>query len=106
MDYEILPGWKTDISGFKNYSDLPKAAQQYVERIEELVGVPIHYIGVGPGREALIYKWSWFFALEAPRVVHVLRGEMGRLLLEEFIPLNDGELVLDKKKWSLLIPSV
>lgn len=56
MEYEILPGWKTDISGFKNYSDLPKAAQQYVERIEELVGVPIHYIGVGPGREALIYK--------------------------------------------------
>lgn len=56
VEYEILPGWKTDISGFKNYSDLPKAAQQYVERIEELVGVPIHYIGVGPGREALIYK--------------------------------------------------
>ena len=47
--YEVLPGWK---------SDLPKAAQQYVERIEELVGVPIHYIGIGigPGRDALIHK--------------------------------------------------
>ena len=56
MDYEILPGWKTDISGIKNFSDLPKAAQQYVERIEELVGVPIHYIGTGPGRHALLYK--------------------------------------------------
>ncbi|CAK7342998.1 unnamed protein product [Dovyalis caffra] len=56
VEYEILPGWKCDISSIRNYADLPKAAQQYVERIEELVGVPIHYIGVGPGRDALIYK--------------------------------------------------
>ncbi|KAF7819007.1 Adenylosuccinate synthetase 2, chloroplastic [Senna tora] len=56
VDYEVLPGWKCDISSIRNYSELPRAAQQYVERIEELVGVPIHYIGVGPGRDALIYK--------------------------------------------------
>ncbi|BAT86700.1 hypothetical protein VIGAN_04437700 [Vigna angularis var. angularis] len=56
VEYEVLPGWKSDISSVRNYSDLPKAARQYVERVEELVGVPIHYIGVGPGRDALIYK--------------------------------------------------
>ncbi|KAK3433447.1 hypothetical protein EUGRSUZ_D01341 [Eucalyptus grandis] len=56
VEYEVLPGWKCDISSIRNYSDLPKAAQQYVERVEELVGVPIHYIGVGPGRDALIFK--------------------------------------------------
>ncbi|XP_027067185.2 adenylosuccinate synthetase 2, chloroplastic [Coffea arabica] len=56
VEYEVLPGWQCDISSIRNYSDLPKAARQYVERIEELVGVPIHYIGVGPGRDALIYK--------------------------------------------------
>uniref|UniRef100_M4DDP8 Adenylosuccinate synthetase, chloroplastic n=1 Tax=Brassica campestris TaxID=3711 RepID=M4DDP8_BRACM len=56
VEYEVLPGWKSDISSIRNYYDLPKAAQQYVERIEELVGVPIHYIGIGPGRDALIYK--------------------------------------------------
>ncbi|KAK4272546.1 hypothetical protein QN277_021087 [Acacia crassicarpa] len=56
VEYESLPGWKSDISGIRNYSDLPKAARNYVERIEELVGVPIHYIGVGPGRDALIFK--------------------------------------------------
>ncbi|KAK7396265.1 hypothetical protein VNO78_17143 [Psophocarpus tetragonolobus] len=56
VEYEVVPGWKSDISSIRNYSDLPKAARQYVERIEELVGVPIHYIGVGPGRDALIYK--------------------------------------------------
>ncbi|KAH9627152.1 hypothetical protein KSS87_018392 [Heliosperma pusillum] len=56
VEYEVLPGWKTDISSIRNYADLPLAARQYVERIEQLVGVPIHYIGVGPGRDALIYK--------------------------------------------------
>ncbi|MED6184213.1 Adenylosuccinate synthetase 2, chloroplastic [Stylosanthes scabra] len=56
VEYETLPGWKSDISKIRNYSDLPNVARQYVERIEELVGVPIHYIGVGPGRDALIFK--------------------------------------------------
>ncbi|XP_074275094.1 adenylosuccinate synthetase 2, chloroplastic-like [Silene latifolia] len=56
VEYEVLPGWKTDISSIRNYADLPLAARQYVERIEQLVGVPVHYIGVGPGRDALIYK--------------------------------------------------
>lgn len=56
VEYEVLPGWKSDISSIRNYSDLPKAAREYVERIEELVGVPINYIGVGPGRDALIFK--------------------------------------------------
>ncbi|KAE9621698.1 hypothetical protein Lal_00032623 [Lupinus albus] len=56
VEYEVFPGWKSDISKIRNYSDLPKGARQYVERIEELVGTPINYIGVGPGRDALIYK--------------------------------------------------
>ncbi|XP_010546842.1 PREDICTED: adenylosuccinate synthetase, chloroplastic [Tarenaya hassleriana] len=56
VEYEVLPGWKSDISSVRSYSDLPKAARQYVERVEELVGVPVHYIGVGPGRDALIFK--------------------------------------------------
>nr|CAD1837693.1 unnamed protein product [Ananas comosus var. bracteatus] len=56
VNYEVLPGWESDISSIRNYDDLPEAARHYVERIEELVGVPIHYIGVGPGRDALIFK--------------------------------------------------
>ncbi|KAL8142928.1 hypothetical protein V2J09_015960 [Rumex salicifolius] len=56
VEYEVIPGWKTDISSVRSYADLPQAAQCYVERIEELVGVPVHYIGVGPGRDALIIK--------------------------------------------------
>ncbi|CAL5364765.1 unnamed protein product [Camellia sinensis] len=46
VEYEVLPGWQCDISSIRNYFDLPKAARQYMERIEELVGIPIHYIGM------------------------------------------------------------
>ncbi|XP_066327897.1 adenylosuccinate synthetase 2, chloroplastic-like [Miscanthus floridulus] len=56
VKYEALPGWEQDISSIRDYSDLPETARRYVERIEELVGIPVHYIGVGPGRDALIYK--------------------------------------------------
>ncbi|XP_073151228.1 adenylosuccinate synthetase 2, chloroplastic [Henckelia pumila] len=56
VEYEVLPGWQCDISSVREYSKLPETARKYVERIEELIGVPIHYIGVGPGRDALIYK--------------------------------------------------
>ncbi|KAG8367913.1 hypothetical protein BUALT_Bualt16G0122200 [Buddleja alternifolia] len=56
VEYEVMPGWQSDISSIREYSELPKAARNYVERIEEIVGVPIHYIGIGPGRDALIYK--------------------------------------------------
>ncbi|TVU45552.1 hypothetical protein EJB05_05041, partial [Eragrostis curvula] len=56
VKYEVLPGWDDDISSARDYDDLPETARRYIERIEELVGIPVHYIGVGPGRDALIYK--------------------------------------------------
>jgi adenylosuccinate synthase len=54
--YEKLAGWRCDISGARSYGELPAAARAYVERIEELVGVPIRMISVGPRREALIVR--------------------------------------------------
>lgn len=54
--YETLPGWQSDISQARAWSDLPAAAQSYVERVEQLVGVPIRWIGVGPGRDAIVTK--------------------------------------------------
>eukprot|EP00271_Cylindrocystis_brebissonii_P000225 TRINITY_DN10272_c0_g1_i1.p1 TRINITY_DN10272_c0_g1~~TRINITY_DN10272_c0_g1_i1.p1 ORF type:complete len:531 (-),score=109.35 TRINITY_DN10272_c0_g1_i1:835-2427(-) len=54
--YEEMEGWKEDITGVREFAALPAAARAYVERIEELSGVPIRYIGVGPGRDALIIK--------------------------------------------------
>jgi adenylosuccinate synthase len=50
--YDTLPGWKTDITGVRSFSDLPPAAQAYVTRIEELVEAPISMISVGPERGA------------------------------------------------------
>jgi adenylosuccinate synthase len=55
--YEELPGWRgIDIGDVRKFSDLPLAAQAYVLRVEELVGVPVKYIGVGPGRDAIILR--------------------------------------------------
>ena len=55
--YEELPGWKTDISGITNPSDLPKAAQNYIQALEHQCGIPISLIGVGPGRKQYI-NWQ------------------------------------------------
>lgn len=54
--YEILPGWQTDTSHAASFADLPPAAQRYVERIEELIGVPITMIGIGPARRQLVWR--------------------------------------------------
>ena len=48
--YEVLPGWGDDITGVSDYGDLPKEAQAYVDRLEELAGVPIRWVSVGPAR--------------------------------------------------------
>lgn len=52
--YEEFDGWNVDISGIRNYEDLPENAKRYLRRIEELVGVKIKYIGVGKDREQTI----------------------------------------------------
>lgn len=54
--YEEMPGWSEDISHCRSWSDLPKNAQDYFARIEELVGVPVCIISVGPGREQTIER--------------------------------------------------
>ncbi|KAI9190145.1 Adenylosuccinate synthase [Blastocladiella emersonii ATCC 22665] len=54
VTYETFPGWMTDITKVRKWDDLPVNAQKYVRRIEELMGVPVEWIGVGPGREALV----------------------------------------------------
>jgi adenylosuccinate synthase len=54
--YETLPGWESDISTITEYAKLPSNCKAYVERVEELVGVPITWIGTGPDRKAMIMK--------------------------------------------------
>jgi len=54
--YEYLDGWSQDISGAREFDDLPAAAQRYLLHLEEISGVRISSIGVGPGREATIVR--------------------------------------------------
>lgn len=52
--YQFLPGWRTDIGGARDFSDLPPNAQSYVRYLEDVSGAPISAIGVGPDRDATI----------------------------------------------------
>ena len=55
--YETLPGWKSDISDVRDWKDMPENAKNYVKRVEELSGgVECRFIGVGPGRDAIVIK--------------------------------------------------
>jgi len=54
VEYEKLPGWKTDISQAKKLEDLPKNCRAYVDRLVELSEVPVKLISVGAGREETI----------------------------------------------------
>jgi adenylosuccinate synthase len=54
--YETLPGWQQPISQAKSWEDLPEAARHYIERIEQESGLPVSYIGVGPGRDETLVR--------------------------------------------------
>jgi adenylosuccinate synthase len=54
--YEELPGWWEDISGAREFDDLPAKARDYVLRLEELAGAHVSCIGVGPGRDQTIVR--------------------------------------------------
>ena len=53
---EYMDGWKCDISGVRNWEDLPEAARKYVEFIEKNIDCHIGYVSVGPERESIIIR--------------------------------------------------
>lgn len=54
--YESLPGWQANLSDCKTFDQLPAEAKAYVKRLEELVGVPISMVSVGPDRTATLMR--------------------------------------------------
>jgi len=54
--YEDLPGWQSSTADARAVADLPPNAQRYIARLEELVGVPVSIVSVGPARDALIER--------------------------------------------------
>lgn len=51
-----FPGWLEDITSVRNWNDLPENAKSYIQNIEELIGIPIRLISVGPEREQVINR--------------------------------------------------
>ena len=58
--YEELPGWKgEDITGCRNFDELPANAQAYVKHLEDITGVRISFVSVGPDRDQTIVR-DWY----------------------------------------------
>jgi len=62
--YMEMPGWSESTFGAKSYDALPKAAQNYVEKLEELIGAPIDIVSTGPERTETIIKRDPFEVTE------------------------------------------
>jgi adenylosuccinate synthase len=56
VEYETVEGWTEDISKARTFSELPPAAQNYIKRVEELIDIPVTWIGVGAGRHDMTTK--------------------------------------------------
>ena len=54
--YDEMAGWLTDTTACRSWAQLPAAARAYVDRIEQLAGVPISHVSVGPERDQMILR--------------------------------------------------
>jgi len=61
-----LPGWREDLSECRTMSDLPDGAREYLQFIAEHVGAPVTLVGVGPGREQVVWTDAGMRTLVAP----------------------------------------
>ena len=54
--WKRMPGWKCEIKGIRKYEELPKACRDYIEAIEQEIGVPIKMVSNGPKRDDIIMR--------------------------------------------------
>ncbi len=59
VECQDLEPWKENLSGIRDFQDLPRAARDYVFFLERQLGVPIPLISVGPDREQMIHRDTW-----------------------------------------------
>jgi adenylosuccinate synthase len=64
-EYTELPGWSEDISAARSERDLPRATRDYLRFVSDFVGVPVVLVGVGPGRDQIIWTGEQPAALAA-----------------------------------------
>ncbi|KIM77477.1 hypothetical protein PILCRDRAFT_98564 [Piloderma croceum F 1598] len=56
VSYVSLPGWKSPITSITSFDALPDNCRNYIAFIEDFLGIPIEWVGVGPGRESMLKK--------------------------------------------------
>merc|ERR1712080_249774 len=61
VEYITLPGWNTSIADVRKFEDLPQNCRHYILIVEAMLGIPIKWVGVGPSRDAIIYKQNTDF---------------------------------------------
>ena len=54
--YKEFEGGFGGLAGGRGFDELPKAAKEYISFIESYIGIPVRFIGVGAGREAMLVK--------------------------------------------------
>ncbi|MCG8324912.1 MAG: adenylosuccinate synthase, partial [Thiotrichales bacterium] len=52
--YEEMPGWQDSTAGLREYGELPENARSYLQRIEQITGIPVDIISTGPDRDETI----------------------------------------------------
>lgn len=58
--YEVMEGWKEDISDAKDISELPAQARSYLRKLEEVTGVSLYTVSIGPSREKIIFLYDLY----------------------------------------------
>jgi len=53
--YEELPGFEAELGDCRRVADLPREARDYLDFVSEHAGVPVRLVGVGPGRDQVIW---------------------------------------------------
>ena len=56
VEYRTFAGWEETTTGVREWEKLPQRAREYVEFVEREIGIPVKYIGTGPGREDMIVR--------------------------------------------------
>ena len=56
VEYEFLEGWQEDVSTARSYNELPRAARDYFDKLESMLGVPVTFVSNGPQGEELIIR--------------------------------------------------
>ena len=88
-EYEELPGFEGDIGSCRSEAELPEEARDYLRFIEEAAGVPIRLVGVGPGRDQVV--WTGDTLAAASRRLARLGS---RAMFEKVLVANRGEIAI------------